>query len=82
MFTDALQDDRRDITRCEFPRAGVLEDLAVVQDRTAVTARVCLPRVPLRYWPGKIAEYESVLLWINRASDTKFAIDYTTSAGL
>jgi hypothetical protein len=82
MFTDALQDDRRDITRAEFPRAGVLEGLAVVPDRTRVTARVCLPRVPLRYWPGKIAEYESVLLWINRASDTKFAIDYTTSAGL
>lgn len=82
MFTDALQDDRRDITCSEFPRAGVLEEIAVEPAKGTVTATVCLPRVPLRYWPSKIAEYESVLRWINPASDTKFAIDYTTSARL
>ncbi len=56
MFTDALQDDRRDITCSEFPRAGVLEGIAVNSVTGAVTATVCLPRVPLRYWPAKIAE--------------------------
>jgi len=80
MFADALQDDRRDIRTSEFPARGVLESVRVDEHERTVTARVCLPRIPIEGWPWRIVEYESVLAWVNRASETKFAIDYRSAA--
>lgn len=74
MFADALQDDRRDITVSKFPKEGVLEKLSVTHGK--VLATVCLPRIPVKWWPGKIVEYQSVMGWINSVSETKFFIDY------
>jgi hypothetical protein len=82
MFADALQDDRRSIRTTEFPAKGVLEAVQVDLSQRIVTARVCLPRLTVDEWPWRIVEYESVLAWINRASDMKFAIDYRSSAKL
>jgi hypothetical protein len=79
MFADALQDDRRDIGISKFPAQGVLESVSVLEGK--VLATVCLPRIPIKYWPGKIVEYQSVMNWINGASETKFNIDYRTRAG-
>jgi hypothetical protein len=78
MFADALQDDRRDIKASRFPKEGVLDSLSVRQDR--VLATICLPRIPVKWWPGKIIEYQSVMRWINSASETKFNIDYRSKA--
>lgn len=82
MFVDALQDDRRDIKKDRFPKHGVLENVQVFTEmgQKAVRARVCLPELPLSWWPGKIEEYESVMRWINSTSKTKFMIDYRTEA--
>ena len=76
MFADALQDDRRDITASVFPAKGVLESISVTPKK--VLATVCLKKIPVNWWPGKIVEYESVMAWINSASETKFFIDYKT----
>jgi len=76
MFADALQDDRRNIRTSEFAARGVLEAVAVDADNRTVDARVSLRKLPVKYWPWKIAEYESVLAWINGGSETRFRIDY------
>jgi hypothetical protein len=44
--------------------------------RKKVSAIVCLPRIPAKWWPGKIVEYENVMGWINSTSKVKFVIDY------
>jgi hypothetical protein len=80
MFADALQDDRRDIATSTFPKEGVLQSLSVKAGH--VLATVSLPQIPVKYWPGKIVEYQSVTGWINSVSDTKFKIDYRSEAGL
>jgi hypothetical protein len=74
MFVDALQDDRRDIARSRFRRLGVLRQVTVAG--RAVSAVVCLPEVPLKGWAPRIAEYESVMAWINSSSHTRFGINY------
>jgi hypothetical protein len=78
MFADALQDDRRDIGQSVFPKRGVLESIAVAS--SSVKSVVCLPRIPVKYWPSKIVEYTSVMEWINGASAVRFKIDYETLA--
>jgi hypothetical protein len=79
MFADALQDDRRDITLCKFPKDGVLASLSIKQGK--VLATVCLTKIPTKWWPGKIVEYQSVMAWINGVSETKFVIDYQSRLG-
>jgi len=76
MFADAIQDDRRDITTNVFPAEGVLESISVTPKK--VLATVCLAKIPVKWWPGKIVEYESVMSWINATSETQFIIDYRT----
>jgi hypothetical protein len=82
MFVDALQDDRRDITKNQFNEHGVLEGLNVYTegDHQVVSARVCLQELPIESWPGRIEEYEDVTRWINTKSKTRFAIDYQSRA--
>jgi len=84
MFVDCLQDDRRDISVSRFKRHGILASIKISSEDRTVKARVCLPEVPNRIkgWPGRIAEYESVMGWINAKSETKFTIDYRTKAKL
>lgn len=82
MFADALQDDRRSIRTTEFPKKGVLEAVQVDSAQRTVSAQICLPRLTVDKWPWKIVEYESVLAWINRASEMKFTIDYRSAANL
>lgn len=84
MFVDALQDDRRDITRPRFPAHGILHDLEINASSREVRATICLPEVDFRYWSGRIGEYENVLSWVNNNSDTDvtFLIDYKSRAGL
>jgi hypothetical protein len=83
MYVDCLQDDRRDISISRFDKHGVLVSIEISpQDRT-VKAQVCLPEISsIKGWPGRIAEYESVMEWINAESQTKFTIDYRTRANL
>lgn len=80
MYVDCLQDDRRDISKSRFNKHGVLASVAIRPLR--VSAEVCLPEVPVNGWPGRIAEYESVMQWINAESDTRFTIDYRARAKL
>jgi hypothetical protein len=82
MFVDALQDDRRDIKKNQFPTHGVLVDMDIRRegDHDIVKATVCLPELPLSWWPSKIEEYEDVLRWINSQSKTEFVIDYQERA--
>jgi hypothetical protein len=82
MFADALQDDRREISTAIFPRIGVLTSLITEPENEIVKAVVCLPQDRRSAWPFMIAEYESVTRWINRRSDEKFIIDYSSKAGL
>ena len=82
MFVDALQDDRRDITKSRFRACGVLRGIEVAEDGSGVNAVVCLREVPVKGWAPRIAEYESVMSWINSGSQIKFRIDYRTEAGL
>jgi len=82
MFADALQDDRRDIRASEFATNGVLERVDVNAEERRITAHVCLPRLPVQAWPWRIVEYESVVAWINGASESRFEIDYRTAARL
>jgi hypothetical protein len=79
MFADALQDDRRDIEVSKFPKEGVLASLSVKQG--IVLATVCLTKIPVKWWPSKIVEYQSVMGWINNVSDTKFKIEYRSQLG-
>lgn len=81
MFTDALQDDRRDVSLGEFPKQGVLDALSIDSQEQTVTATVDLRRTALERWPFMVAEYENATHWINRESETKFFIDYGTKAG-
>jgi hypothetical protein len=76
MFADALQDDRRDRKISKFPKHGVLESIQMEPSRGLVTASVSLSKLELDLWPAKIAEYESIMAWINSRSGTKFIIDY------
>ncbi|HEV2234089.1 MAG TPA: hypothetical protein VGV68_11870 [Terriglobia bacterium] len=78
MFVDCLQDDRRDITSPRFRKHGVLAGVEVSQVRRQIKATVCLREIPVEGWSKRIAEYESVLRWINSKSETRFAIDYRT----
>ena len=78
MFVDCLQDDRRDIGSSRFRKHGVLTDVEVLQRGRKVKATVCLKEVPIEGWAKRIAEYESVLRWVNSKSQIKFAIDYRT----
>jgi hypothetical protein len=82
MYVDCLQDDRRDISISRFNEHGVLASIDISSQRRTVKAQVCLPEVPIKGWPGRIAEYESVMEWINTKSETKFTIDYRSSAKL
>jgi hypothetical protein len=84
MFVDCLQDDRRDISVSRFKRHGILASIKISSQHRTVKAQVCLPEVPnkIKGWPGRIAEYESVMEWINAKSETKFTIDYRTRAKL
>jgi hypothetical protein len=65
-----------------FSRHGVLASVTVSPAQRKVTAQVCLPEVSVKGWPGRIAEYESVMAWRNAKSDTKFTIDYRSRAKL
>jgi hypothetical protein len=76
MFVDSIQDDRRTIKKSRFQVHGVLVRLSVVEAKKEVTAEICLPELPPSAWPGRIAEYESVMEWINLKSEWKFVIDY------
>jgi hypothetical protein len=77
MFVDALQEDRRDITNDKFNVHGVLADLAVDSENRVVKATVCLRELPfLRFWSGKIAEFEDVLGWVGANPGVKFEIEY------
>jgi hypothetical protein len=67
------------ITASVFPADGVLESISVTPKK--VLATVCLTKIPVKLWPGKIVEYQSVMGWINGASETKFLIDYQTRLG-
>jgi hypothetical protein len=80
MYVDCLQDDRRDISISRFNKHGVLASLDISSRR--VSAQVCLPEVAVKGWPGRIAEYESVMDWIKRNSETEFTIDYRSRAHL
>lgn len=82
MYVDSLQDDRRDISVSRFNKHGVLASVAISPTLRTVNAQVCLPEVPVKGWPGRIAEYESVMGWINAKSDTRFTIDYRSRAKL
>lgn len=82
MYVDSLQDDRRDISVSRFSQHGVLACVTVSAPDRKVCAQVCLPEVPVKGWPGRIAEYESVMRWINAYSDTRFTIDYRSRANL
>jgi hypothetical protein len=82
MYVDFLQDDRRDITKSRFNRHGVLASIEVFPEPRTVKAEVCLPERPIKDWPSRIAEYESVMGWINAKSETKFKIDYRSRAKL
>jgi hypothetical protein len=82
MFVDALQDDRRDISKSRFRAYGVLRGIEIATDGTVVKALVCLREVPVKGWAPRIAEYESVMSWINSRSRVVFRIDYKTEAGL
>jgi hypothetical protein len=82
MYVDCLQDDRRDISISRFNRHGVLVSIDISSQKRTVKAQVCLPEVPIKGWPGRIAEYESVMEWINAKSETKFTIDYRSRAKL
>jgi len=82
MFVDVLQDDRRDITKNVFPKHGVLQAIGVDAANKIVSADVCLREVPLRYWPKNIAEYASVMHWLNSVSKVKFLINYRERVGI
>jgi hypothetical protein len=84
MYVDCLQDDRRDISISRFNKHGVLASVEISPQRRTVEAQVCLPEVlnGIKGWPGRIAEYESVMGWINAKSETKFTIDYRSRAKL
>jgi hypothetical protein len=82
MYVDALQEDRRDISRNRFLKHGVLQSVRVDPQSSAITADLCLRDVPTRYWPYKISEYQSVTTWLNARSNTRFLIDYTTRIGM
>jgi hypothetical protein len=81
MFADALQDDRRKIEIATFPRMGVLISLLADPEKEIVKAVVSLPQDRRASWPYMIAEYESVTRWINRRSEMKFLIDYSSTTG-
>jgi hypothetical protein len=81
VFVDALQDDRRDISRSVFPKNCILERLEIDSLAGIVRARVDLTKVKPKCWPGKIVEYESVMRWVNDASTTRFIIDYRSRLG-
>jgi hypothetical protein len=82
MYVDSLQDDRRDISISRFDKHGVLAFVEILPQHRRVNVEVCLPEVPIKGWPGRIAEYESVLAWINAKSETRFTIDYRSRAKL
>src|SRR5260370_1309579 len=65
MFVDALQDDRRDISQSRFRACGILREITIASDGSVVEALVCLREVPVKGWAPRIAEYESVMYWIN-----------------
>lgn len=78
MFVDSLQDDRRDISIIEFKKHGILNSIIYDKAANEIVADVCLAELPVKFWPGKIIEYESATRWINSASKTHFRIDYKT----
>ena len=82
MYVDCLQDDRRDISISRFKRHGVLASVGVDATLPCVRAEVCLAEVPVRGWPGRIAEYESVMAWINKKSSARFTIEYRSKPNL
>ncbi len=82
MFVDALQEDRRNIKDWQFPQACIFNDLQINPNPAAVHAIVDLHQIPIKYWPGKILEFESCLNWVNGASTTRFSIDYRTAQNL
>ena len=82
MFSDAIQDDRRDITTCEFECHGILTGVHIDESSGNVQAVVDLRALPQTWWPYKIEEYEGVMAWINDVSDKKFVIEYESNIGL
>jgi hypothetical protein len=81
VFVDALQEDRRDISKMRFPKHSVLQSIAVDPARRTVTAKVDLRRIKLEYRAWKIDEFAEVLSWLARGSSWKFAINYLESIG-
>jgi len=84
MYVDCLQDDRRDISKSQFPRHGILSDLQIDPKDRTVRAEICLPEVERGVWgwPGRIAEYVDVLSWANSTPGVRFIIDYKKLARL
>ena len=82
MFVDSLQDDRRDISLSRFRERGVLGQVRIAPDGSAVEAVVRLQEVSIKGWAPRMAEYETVMSWINSESEIKFRINYMTEAGL
>jgi hypothetical protein len=84
MYVDCLQDDRRDISKPQFPRHGILSDLQIDAQNRTVRAEICLPEVEKGVWgwPGRIAEYLDVLSWTNSTPGVRFIIDYKRLAQL
>ncbi len=82
MFVDSLQDDRRDISVSRFRERGVLNEVGILPDGTAVEAVVRLQEVSIKGWAPRMAEYETVMSWINSESAIQFRIDYKTEAGI
>jgi hypothetical protein len=82
VFVDGLQEDRRNIRNWQFPKACIFNDLQVDASNAKVHAIVDLQQIPIKYWGGKVLEFESCLAWINGASNIQFSIDYRSARGL
>jgi hypothetical protein len=82
VFVDALQEDRRNIKDWQFPKACIFNDIHVDANQSKVHAVMNLEQIPIKYWTGKILEFESCLAWVNDVSTTKFSIDYRSAQNL
>jgi hypothetical protein len=76
IFVDALQDDRRNIAIHSWPVHEVLNELQILRAGSVIRAAVCLRELPIKYWAGKLAEYDSALRWLNSSTQVTFEIEY------
>jgi hypothetical protein len=76
IFVDSIQDDRRDIAVNAWPRHGVLNGLEVLQEGALIRASVCLREIPLKYWPGKLLEFDSARRWLNTSAVMTFEYEH------